>query len=502
MARIPASVDIPLLEGLQLKSKGKVKNTYRLPDDSELLLPVYSPRLSVFDIVLKALVRLKGEILNATNIFWRELLADYGFAHDLVAYGSNIDQYLPGPLRGNVELQRRATVIQNLSMIPVEAIFRIFLTGSGWKAYQKTAPNHLVCGNPLPEGLTDGSQLPFIMFTPTTKAEEGHDQHLLADDVSEEYGVGLERMTLQIAEIGAEYLRKKGVLLADSKFEFGRGNGKLVIADEVLTMDSSRFWLTRDYEAARAKGGLPPSYDKQVVRNWAATKGIDKLDPEVPADVDRAHAIEVPEEVLKETTRRYRYIFYLITGTKLEVFQKDQMGIDVEVPRVPVEILIGSLSDEGQIVEGERFLAERGVLYRIHVVSCDRNPDELRSFVDRELKPGSVVVAGAGLAARLPGMVKSWLVHFGRESIPVLGVGFNNPLDLGSEAARLSIEMLPNQPVVLNQDGKAYLGPDGFIEACADSQGREFYTPTTGKPKPPIFNYRVYPGNESERVSA
>ena len=250
MSVIPTHLRKPYLTGLNLVHQGKVRDTFELPDRN-LLLPVATDRISIFDIVLNGLVRYKGEVLTALNIFWRTQVLRK-LQHDLVAFGRGIDEYLPPDLRGNRNLWRRATVVRRLNMLPVEAIVRGHLTGSGLKDYQKTGA---ICGNDLPAGLKDGSKLPDPIFTPSTKAEIGHDENVSAGSVTGQFGEAIESLSLTVFSIGKHFAYSVGLIVADSKFELGYlgeipPSGKvplemLVLADEVLTPDSSRFWGAR-----------------------------------------------------------------------------------------------------------------------------------------------------------------------------------------------------------------------------------------------------------------
>ncbi|TSC63905.1 MAG: phosphoribosylaminoimidazole-succinocarboxamide synthase, partial [Parcubacteria group bacterium Gr01-1014_106] len=212
--------------GLIRVHQGKVRDTYALPDEN-LLLVVATDRVSIFDFVLPTLVPRKGELLTALTVFWLdEVLNDA--RHHLLAFGSRIDVHLPVSLREDAELQRRALIVKKLTMIPVECIVRGYLTGSGWKSYQQ---NQQVCGISLTAGLHDGSRiLPAPIFTPTTKAETGHDEHLHTEAVIRQYGSSLRHRSLAIYAQIAAVAEEKKLILADTKFEFGTGE---VLADEV-----------------------------------------------------------------------------------------------------------------------------------------------------------------------------------------------------------------------------------------------------------------------------
>ncbi|MFA4880730.1 MAG: phosphoribosylaminoimidazolesuccinocarboxamide synthase [Candidatus Doudnabacteria bacterium] len=317
-------------EGFSEVYQGKVRDTYRLPN---YLLVVATDRVSIFDFVLNCLVPQKGAILTGLTVFWLTQILK-GIKHHLVAYGKGIDYYLPriGELRNNAELQARSIIVRRLNMEPVECVVRGYLTGGAWKSYQKDGSVYGYKPGPF---LHDGSMLPQPLFTPTTKAESGHDKPLTARDVSQKYGPKLEDLSLKIYEQCAAYTRGKSVIIADTKFEFGRlsKDHPLTLADEVLTPDSSRFWDKTEWQDAAQRGEAPSGYDKEPVRQWGKTietpwgQGINNLDPENSEHVAFVGNVQVPEEVIVYTTRRYREIFKRLIGMNLEDFQKNMMEI-------------------------------------------------------------------------------------------------------------------------------------------------------------------------------
>jgi len=493
MPKLPHCVATGPIPGLELIHRGKVRDTYALPGHSDKMLVVAMDRLSIFDFVLPAFVRQKGEILTAMNVFWRKMIGDQ-FAHDLVAYGEKVDEYLPPELRGK-GLRKQASVVSKLEMCDCEAIVRGYLTGSGLKAYNKTRS---VCGQRLPPDLQDGDRLPFPIFAPSTKAKEGHDEHITADSVAEKYGARIERASLQLYQAAEQFASGKGIILADTKFEWGLDpeTGKLVLADEVLTPDSSRFW---DISAWRKMQdsclrSSPTSYDKQFVREWGKTLGIDKRDPCKPEDVEFVHGLEVPAEVITKTTQIYRYIFWRLTGMKLEAFQREQMGIEVKPPMVKIEVISGSESDYPQMVAGLRTLAaarDKGEIEcHRHAISCHRHLEDLDNFA-RNLPDDVIVIAGAGMAAALPGDLKARLIKEGKAQIPVIGVAFEGPSPDATLAARLSIEQLPGKTVILQPDGTAYFGSLGFDNACIAAIEHEFLPDPPPKYKPALFDLPI-----------
>ncbi|MEY8043402.1 phosphoribosylaminoimidazolesuccinocarboxamide synthase [Saccharopolyspora cebuensis] len=278
-----------------LIAAGKVRQLHAV-DDEHLLL-VASDRISAYDHVLDTPIPDKGRVLTAMSVFWFELLADLVPNH-LVAAD---DPRIPGEVRG------RALLVRRLDMVPVECVARGYLTGSGLADYQRTGA---VCGVPLPDGLVESAALPEPIFTPATKAELGaHDENVsfaaVAAQEGEQRAAELRDLTLRIYRRAAEHARERGVVLADTKFEFGTGaDGSLVLGDEVLTPDSSRFWPADQYRPGRVQ----PSFDKQYVRDWltSAESGWDRA-----ADVPPP---PLPEHVVAATRDRYVEAYERITG--------------------------------------------------------------------------------------------------------------------------------------------------------------------------------------------
>jgi phosphoribosylaminoimidazole-succinocarboxamide synthase len=284
--------DAPRLEGAEHVHSGKVRDLYRLPDGR--LLMVASDRISAFDFVLESTIPDKGAVLTRMSLWWFEQLADLVPNHV-------VSPDVPDEVRG------RAVVCEELEMFPVECVARGYLTGSGLLDYRATGE---VCGIPLPQGLEDGSRLPEPLFTPATKAALGdHDENVSYDAVSgvvgEQSAARLRDLTLRIYGRAEQMARERGIILADTKLEFGaRQDGTTVLADEVLTPDSSRFWPSDDWEPGRAQA----SYDKQIVRNWllSAESGWDRPSGEPPPPL--------PEAVVERTRSRYIEAFERLTG--------------------------------------------------------------------------------------------------------------------------------------------------------------------------------------------
>jgi len=468
MAQIPKGLESPKLKGLCLLTDGKVRGTYNRLVGRNLLLQRASNRVSIFDFILNALIDQKGEILTALTVFWLTKVLK-GFSSHLVAYGSDINSYLPKNLRGDEDLMKRALVIKKLWLAPIEAIVRFFLTGSGWKNFQETGKCY---GHPVPGEAWNGMELPYPIFTPTEKSDT--DPWIHHDIVAKQHGSAIERTALQIAMVIRKYLQSVGLDLLDTKFEL---TSKGDIGDEIVTPDSSRIVDLQERIAMAVKQKLASSLDKQFVRNWGASKdiGIDKLDPTNPEHIAKVQAISVPEEIIKQTAQIYRYLFWRITGQKLETFQYKEMGIlGAHPPKVKVAVVIGSRTDLEQCQDGlgaaEALKCSGRIDLEVHILSCHRNPDELKAFAT--LTNADVIVAGAGKAAQLPGMLKAYLANKGKK-IPVIGVAFEGK-GISTQAAQLSIEELPGTPVIMDKNGHAFTGSNGFYNALALAIEGEF----------------------------
>jgi phosphoribosylaminoimidazole-succinocarboxamide synthase len=324
---IPENVDyrdfisLMVSSGLEFVHSGKVRITFRIPGTSLLAL-FATDRISIFDIVLNRLVRYKGEILTALTIFWYKLFLDQ-IGHHFVAFGAGIDEYLPEKLRGSSDLQKRMIIVHEAEPLTVEVIPRGFLTGSGWADYQATG---MVSGNVLPPGLHDGSQLPGVIITHSTKAPMGeHDVNIDYPTFCREIGdpniaakvIDLSRF---IYEKAFRYSKERNVIIADTKFEFGYNvvTRKLMLIDEILTPDSSRFWDHLLWLKAQEEKKSPESLDKQPARNWGSKVGIKQNPSIIP-----------PDSVVEGTTERYLDAVYRLTGQTLFEFQAEVMDIAV-----------------------------------------------------------------------------------------------------------------------------------------------------------------------------
>jgi len=276
------------LSDLELVASGKVREMYDLGDR---LLMVASDRISTYDVVHPNGIPDKGKVLTGLSAFW---FAKTG--HIVPNHFVSATENVPEEVRG------RAIVARRLEMLPVECVVRGYITGSGWKDYQATGK---VSGIELPPGLVESDRLPTPIFTPSTKAETGHDEAIDFDQAAEAVGDRelMERVrdvSIRLYEFANEHARTCGVILADTKFEFGLADGELVLGDEVLTPDSSRYWPADDYQPGRSQ----KSFDKQYVRDWASSTDWDKTPP----------APEIPEEVVEGTRARYVEAYEKITG--------------------------------------------------------------------------------------------------------------------------------------------------------------------------------------------
>src|SRR3989344_8838866 len=455
----PARARESLVQGLQLFSRGKVRDTHSLPNDN--LLVRATNGISIFDFVLNALIPGKGTILNAMNHFWLTYLDQFGFKTHLVAAGSGIDDYLPNFQRGNICLQSTAIVVRRLSMVPVEFIARAVLTGSALKSYNQ---NLEVCGHKLPPGLQDGDALPCILDTPTTKAEVGHDENLSAAEVRQKYP-GQTYALLQVFQIASQYAEQRGIKLADTKLEFGEDG---TLGDEVGTADSSRLWQYTGWLDGREipEGRkAPPPYDKQLVRAWGIEQGIDKLDPLNPDHVALVHSMKVPEDLIKRTTQVYRYIFWRLTGQTIENYLRGKMGVDIPHRVKNIVLICGSESDWPIIEPVVKSFSPQRVRISVDVMSCHRNPREVSELAMCGCPDKDAIICVGGKAFALPGVFDAF-AHANGNDQRVIGVALGEPGSRAFEAAKLSIEDLPGAPVIIDEiAGTCYAGAAGLAKA-------------------------------------
>jgi phosphoribosylaminoimidazole-succinocarboxamide synthase len=290
MAAVSSVADLPLI------ASGKVREMYEL---DERILMVASDRISTYDVIHPTPIPGKGDVLTGISVFWFGLTEEIVPNH-LMSYRDGV----PDEVRG------RALAVRRLQMVPIECVVRGYLTGSGWNDYKRTGA---VCGIELPAGLRESEQLAAPIFTPSTKAQVGHDENIDIEgmvallDGDRQLAERVRDVSIAVYARAAEHARSRGIILADTKFEFGLdADGTLTLADEVLTPDSSRFWPADGYEPGKAQ----PSFDKQYVRDWAAASGWDKTPPAPP----------IPADVVERTQALYREAYERITGEPLEAW--------------------------------------------------------------------------------------------------------------------------------------------------------------------------------------
>ncbi len=299
MASVAPVVETTLAD-LQLLRRGKVRDVYAVEEDR--LLIVATDRISAFDSVSPTPIARKGEVLTALSRFWFEKLCHIVPNHLLT---TDIDQ-MPDVVRNHAsELRGRSMLVRRTEVFPVECVVRGYLSGSGWKDYQRTGE---ICGHQLPAGMRESEKLPAPIFTPATKAETGHDENISEQQmtaiVGREVTEFLRDVSLQIYQEASDYARSRAIIIADTKFEFGRDReGGIILIDEVLTPDSSRFWPAYSYEIGKSQA----SFDKQYVRDYLETISWDKQPP----------APTLPPEVAAATTARYLEAYELLVGEKL-----------------------------------------------------------------------------------------------------------------------------------------------------------------------------------------
>jgi phosphoribosylaminoimidazole-succinocarboxamide synthase len=286
---------------LKLKASGKVRDVYEI--DQTQLLFIASDRISAFDYVLATGIPHKGRVLNQISLFWFDFLADVVPNHLITA---NVDEYPASVRKYADQLRGRSMLVRRAEIFPVECIARGYISGSGWKEYKATGT---ISGIALPAGLKESDALPEPIFTPSTKAASGHDENISFDQMCDIVGVEtashLRDLTLRVYKKAAAYARQRGIIIADTKFEFGRTAQGITLADEVLTPDSSRFWPADKY----APGGAQDSYDKQYVRDYLEQIHWNKQPP-APA---------LPADVARRTSEKYLEAYSQLTGHKLDV---------------------------------------------------------------------------------------------------------------------------------------------------------------------------------------
>jgi phosphoribosylaminoimidazole-succinocarboxamide synthase len=301
----PNLLDSVLLEtdfpDLQLHASGKVRDVYRLGDED--LLFIATDRISAFDYVLGTGIPHKGRVLSQISLFWFDFLSDIVPNHLITA---EVEHYPQAVRKYADQLRGRSMLVRRAEMFPVECVVRGYISGSAWKEYEATGK---VCGIDLPTGLQESDAFPEPIFTPATKAVSGHDENISFEQMSKIVGyedaAKLRDMTLNIYKKAAAYARKRGIIIADTKFEFGRTAKGITLADEVLTPDSSRFWPANKYTPGQSQ----ESYDKQFVRDYLQEIRWNKLPP----------APTLPVEVARRTSEKYVEAYLQLTGRKLDV---------------------------------------------------------------------------------------------------------------------------------------------------------------------------------------
>jgi len=287
------------LPDLGTPKRGKVRDVYELGDT---LLIVVTDRVSAFDVVLPTGIPDKGRVLNQLSLFWFEQMKDVVKNH-VIEW--DVDRYPAALQKYGDQLRGRSMVVRKARPLPVECVVRGYLAGSGWDEYRAKGS---VCGVTLPPNLKESERLEEPIFTPTTKAEEGHDLAISMEQVAKVTGTGpadeIRRLSLSLYEKGAAFAEKKGILIADTKFEFGTIDGRVTLIDEILTPDSSRFWSAREYAPGRGQD----SFDKQIVRDYLNGLEWAKTYP----------GPELPAPIVEKTAQRYREIFQILAGKALD----------------------------------------------------------------------------------------------------------------------------------------------------------------------------------------
>jgi len=283
------------LPGLPLFRKGKVRNVFEVDDK---LLIVATDRISAFDWVLPSLIPYKGKVLTQLSKFWFDFVGLVVPNH-LIA--TEIKDFPPVLGKYADVLAKRSMLVKKTQVVPIECVVRGYLSGSGWKEYKTTGK---ICGLKIPKGLRESDQLPEPIFTPSTKAEKGHDVNISFKDVQKEIGAELagkiRKISLELYQKASLYAVSKGIIIADTKFEFGRDGDELILIDEIFTPDSSRFWPLAQYEPGKSQ----PSLDKQFVRDYLETTAWDKNSPPP----------ELPAEIIAKTSQKYLEIYKVLTG--------------------------------------------------------------------------------------------------------------------------------------------------------------------------------------------
>jgi len=289
------------LDSLGIARRGKVRDVYDLGKE---LLIISTDRISAFDVIMDEVIPNKGIILNQISKFWFEKTKDIIDNHFLNEDVDKLDKLEDSQ---QAQLVNRSMIVRKTKVFPIECVVRGYIAGSGWKEYQQ---NKMICGNKLPDGLVEFQKLPEVVFTPATKAEEGHDENITYEKMIEIIGIEnsqiLKEKSISLYQFAADYLDQRGIILADTKFEFGlTDDGEIILIDEALTPDSSRFWLKESYQA----GKLQYNFDKQILRDYLLSIEWDK-NPPPPT---------LPQDVITETFNKYKEAYFRITGKEFTI---------------------------------------------------------------------------------------------------------------------------------------------------------------------------------------
>jgi phosphoribosylaminoimidazole-succinocarboxamide synthase len=418
------------LTSLPLLHKGKVRDNYAVGQDKMLI--VATDRLSAFDVIMNEPIPEKGAVLTQMAQFWFDRLAHIvpnhltGIAPDSVVCADEVAQ-----VRG------RSMVVKRLKPLPIEAVVRGYIIGSGWKDYQATGS---VCGIELPKGLKLAEKLPEPIFTPASKAAVGeHDENISFDTLVATIGETLAKqikdVSIRLYQEAAEYAATRGIIIADTKFEFGLDeHNQLTLMDEVLTADSSRYWPADQYQV----GVSPPSYDKQFVRDYLEALQDWPKKPPAPA---------VPEAVIQQTADKYRRAYEVITGKS---WASATNAISHACDKPVVGVVMGSSSDWDVMKHAVAVLQQFDIPYEAQVVSAHRMPDEMFNYAEQARQRGlKVIIAGAGGAAHLPGMISAKTI------LPVLGVPVPSKYLKGEDSLLSIVQMPKGIPVLTLAIGEA-----------------------------------------------
>jgi phosphoribosylaminoimidazole-succinocarboxamide synthase len=423
------------INSLPLIHKGKVRDNYAVGEDRMLI--VATDRLSAFDVILNQPIPEKGAVLTQMAAFWFDKLA-----HVVPNHLTGIAPESVVTVAERSQVAGRAMVVKRLKPLPIEAVVRGYIIGSGWKDYQASGK---VCGIELPAGLRLAEKLPEPIFTPATKAAVGeHDENisfaematLLGQDRAEE----VRRVSLQLYSEAAAYAATRGIIIADTKFEFGLdADGRLTLMDEVLTADSSRFWPADQYRV----GVSPPSYDKQFVRDYLET--LSDWNKKAPAP-------DLPAAVAEHTAAKYRQAYEVLTGKAWQSFAAQAAVVGV---------VMGSSSDWETMKHAVDMLKRFQIPHECRVVSAHRMPDDMFDYASTAAQRGlKVIIAGAGGAAHLPGMLSAKTI------LPVLGVPVASKYLRGEDSLLSIVQMPKGIPVLTLAIGEAGAANAGLSAAA------------------------------------